>query len=106
MWELTNIEPRKVVLDEKKEDVVKIVDLLIKEQFYNSIDLEVLSNVISKIEIDDIDKLVDVIGFLVGTGNKNTRNAIIENISIDLLQIISSRDDIFNTKQNRLQTSI
>lgn len=104
MWELTNIEPRKVVLDEKKEDVVKIVDLLIKEQFYNSIDLEVLSNVISKIEIDD--KLVDVIGFLVGTGNKNTRNAIIENISIDLLQIISSRDDIFNTKQNRLQTSI
>lgn len=103
LWNLTNIEPRKVLLDEKKEEVIKIVDLLIKEQFYSSVDLEVLSDIKSKIAIDDIDKLVELVGVLFGTG-KNTQDAIIENISTDLLQIISSRDDIMvYLMQNKIE---
>lgn len=94
LHKLTNIFPPRVLLNEKKEEVSKIVSLLIKEQFYDHADLEDILDIISKIEINTIDKLVMVVGVLFGTGTKETREALIESITSDLSPIISSRDDI------------
>jgi len=81
---------RYLSLNEKKEDAIKIFDLLIKEQFYVDADLEKILDIISTIEINTFDNLVILEGFLHGTGTEE----ILENISSDLSQIISTRDDI------------
>lgn len=94
LYQLTNINPQKIPLDENKEEVIKITDLLIKNQFYLHADLENILDIISKIKIDTFDNLIIIVGLLYGTGTQNTREAILENITSDLSQIISSRDDI------------
>jgi len=90
LYQLTNINPQIIPLNEKKEDAIKIFDLLIKEQFYVDADLEKILDIISTIEINTFDNLVILEGFLHGTGTEE----ILENISSDLSQIISTRDDI------------
>lgn len=90
LYQLTNINPQTILLNEKKEDAIKVFDRLIKEQFYVNADLERILDIISKIEINTFDNFVIVKGLLYGIGIEE----ILENITLDLSQIISSRDDI------------
>lgn len=93
LYQLTNINPQAIPLNEKKEDAIKIFELLIKEQFYVDADLEKILDIISTIEINTFYNLIILEGFLHGTGIEE----ILENIKngkSDLSQIISTRDDI------------
>lgn len=90
----TNALPPRVLLNENKEDVTEIFDLLIKEQFYGPAGLEDILDIISKIEINTVEKLAMVEGVLFGTGMKEAREVLIESITSGLTPIISSRDDI------------
>lgn len=94
LYNLTNINPQIIPLNERKKDITSIVDLLIKNQFYTHADLENILDIISKLEINTFDSLIKVIGLLNGTGTKNSIEIILENITSDIYQIISSRDDV------------
>ena len=94
LCQLTKVSPRWIRGDEKKEDIIKIVDILIKEEFYGCVSLERMLDIISKIEIDTFEKLYILQGLIYVIGASNILDKILKNVTSDVSQIISSRDDI------------